>query len=141
MKKIKLTNSIEIILIDDNDFEITNLYSWHLGSDFKTIQASVNGRTVNIGRFLLGYFHLNKIDHIDRNIFNCQRNNLRLVDDLQNAQNRGTFKNNTSGYKGVFYRKDNNKWRAIIGFNNKLHRLGQFNSKEEIGRASCRERV
>jgi len=67
-------------------------------------------------------------DHIDRNGFNNQDNNLRLATHSQNAANRGTFRNNTTGYRGVHYHKVKKKYGAKIGFNGKHLHLGYFTS-------------
>ncbi len=40
-------------------------------------------------------------------------------------------KNNTSGYKGVSYRKDRNKYRAYIKFQRRNIHLGYYNSFED----------
>ena len=38
---------------------------------------------------------------------------------------------NNSVFKGVTWRKDNNKWRAYISFNKKWINLGHFNDPKE----------
>jgi hypothetical protein len=40
--------------------------------------------------------------------------------------NRGRPCDNTSGFKGVTWSKNRNKWVSQIGFNKKLRYLGQF---------------
>lgn len=62
--------------------------------------------------------------------FNC-----RWATSTQQNINRRQQKNNTSGVEGVYFRKDSGKWRAMIGFNNKLVRLGTFKTKEEATEA------
>ena len=42
---------------------------------------------------------------------------------------------NTSGYPGVSWRNDRQKWDARIYFNGKTHHLGHFNNKEDAIRA------
>lgn len=39
--------------------------------------------------------------------------------ELRQAQNRGKFSNNTSGYTGVIWSKDHNKWRVYLHRNKK----------------------
>lgn len=65
-----------------------------------------------------------QVDHIDRNRSNNLIRNLRIVSALQNCQNKGEYKNNTSGVKGVVLR--GNAWRAFISFNNKRTWLGTY---------------
>lgn len=42
--------------------------------------------------------------------------------------------NNTSGYRGVSYRKKENKFRAQIKINNKTFWLGWFDTAEEASK-------
>ncbi|MCB7318609.1 hypothetical protein [Lacrimispora sp. 210928-DFI.3.58] len=43
---------------------------------------------------------------------------------------RRTCANNTSGHRGV-YRRENNRWRASIGFQGKIYNLGSFRDYED----------
>lgn len=71
------------------------------------------------------------VDHIDNDKTNNNVNNLRWGTSAENSCNRPIPKNNTSGFKGVYYDKRLNKWTAKIGHNNKLINLGFFKTKEE----------
>ena len=51
-----------------------------------------------------------QIDHIDRNKLNNNIENLRWVTPTENQQNRGMFKNNTSGMKYICYKADKEGW-------------------------------
>ena len=66
-----------------------------------------------------------QIDHIDRNPLNNCLNNLRIVSNQQNQFNK----------QGKGYYHINNRWRAIIKFNNKNIHLGYFDNKEEAQQA------
>ena len=46
-----------------------------------------------------------------------------------------TRKNNTSGTKGVYYHKKNNKWIAYITYKYKTINLGSFQNKEDAIKA------
>lgn len=76
------------------------------------------------------------VDHIDRDPSNNNIKNLRVVRHQINSYNRGLFKNNTSGFKGVGYVKHNlkNPWVARIKVNGVLIHLGYFKSKEEASK-------
>jgi hypothetical protein len=50
---------------------------------------------------------------------------------LEQCHNRGLFKTNTSGFAGVQWRPDCNKWRAVITVNYKRIRLGVFSEKSD----------
>ena len=58
--------------------------------------------------------------------------NLRLATDSQNAMNTSLSKNNTSGYRGVYYQKYNNKWRAEIHYKKKKIHIGYFDNPQEL---------
>jgi hypothetical protein len=73
-----------------------------------------------------------EVDHIDRkNTLNNCESNLRIATHGQNQQNRGLDKNNSSGYKGVYWAKRAGKWRALIAVNGKRICLGSFNTAVE----------
>jgi hypothetical protein len=76
-----------------------------------------------------------KVDHINRNRLDNRKENLRPCTNAENCRNRGKPKNNTSGYKGVFWHCKNEKWIASIGYNNRSYYLGSYNTKEDAAKA------
>lgn len=70
------------------------------------------------------------IDHVNQDTHDNRIENLRKANVFINNQNQGTRKNNTSGYKGVSWSKQRNKWRATITINKKHKTLGFFETKE-----------
>ncbi|KAK9817097.1 hypothetical protein WJX72_009520 [[Myrmecia] bisecta] len=72
--------------------------------------------TVKLHRELLGLHPGDGVegDHRDGEKLNNTRANLRVATHAENVRNRGRFKNNTSGYKGVSWNKQNRKWFASI---------------------------
>ena len=71
-----------------------------------------------------------KIDHINRLREDNCIDNLRLATRSQNQHNRSKSKNNSSGFKGVYWDKKLKNWRATIGRNNKRQHLGNFSTPE-----------
>ena len=59
------------------------------------------------------------IDHIDRNRSNNNLENLQWVTKLENNQNKGDMKNNTSGNKNIHWVKSRNNWRFYKSINGK----------------------
>ena len=72
-----------------------------------------------------------EVDHIDGNGLNNKWSNLRSVSHRENGKNQKHIKNNTSGVKGVSFRKDNGQWRARITVDDKSINLGTFKDKQD----------
>lgn len=75
------------------------------------------------------------VDHIDRNPFNNKLSNLRLATYSQNNMNSSPRWDNTSGVRGVHYRRDMGKFYARIDVNSKVINLGAFETLEEAATA------
>ena len=67
-----------------------------------------------------------EIDHINQDKYDNRIENLRVVTRQVNSMNRPKNKNNTSGYKGVTFCKQTNKWAAQIKVNYKNCKLGRY---------------
>ena len=85
--------------------------------------------------YVYGKWPVNEIDHINRIPSDNRIINLREVTDQENQFNRGKQKNNTSGYKGVSWNKQNKKWLANIRVNRKTIYLGYFDDILEASEA------
>lgn len=75
------------------------------------------------------------IDHEDLDKANNRIKNLRPSNKSNNGANRPPQKNNTSGYKGVFWKKDSKFWLVQIRARNRLYYIGIYRDKEEAARA------
>ena len=71
------------------------------------------------------------LDHIDGNRSNNKIENLRPATLNENARNCKKPSHNTSGYKGVCWDKNRNKWMAYITINNKFKSLGRYDQIED----------
>jgi len=139
MKTIKLTQGKETI-VDDEDYEELSKYKWYYANGY-----AVRNQKNESGKYGMIYLHRivaqteleKQTDHINADPLDNRRANLRNVTIAQNSRNRKRNKISKSGYKGVLYRKDRNKWRAMIGFNGRKINLGQFNTPEEAHEAYC----
>lgn len=76
-----------------------------------------------------------QINHKNHNTADDRIDNLELVTASQNTQYRRKPRNNTSGYKGVYYQADRNKYRAGIRVNYKRKSLGYYTCPIEAARA------
>lgn len=102
------------------------------------IKIQVNGKMYSAHRMIYQLIHSIdllspriQIDHIDGNKQNNNPNNLRIATNQENQRNVKIQKNNTSGFKGVTYEKNRNKWKASISNGSRRINLGRFNSPEE----------
>lgn len=85
--------------------------------------------------FNLGRWDL--VDHVDLNSLNNVRSNLRLATNSQNLCNRKMTSLNKSGYKGVQFYPNYNKWLARVGFQGRKVFVGYFDTPEAAYAAYC----
>lgn len=84
-----------------------------------------------------GFWPKGNIDHIDGNRTNNKLSNLRDVTFEQNAHNATLRKDNTSGFKGVHFHRNHNKWVARVHTKGRSIHLGCFLTPEEAHLAYC----
>jgi hypothetical protein len=77
----------------------------------------------------------NEVDHIDGNPLNNHYTNLRWATRTEQMCNTQKPKNNTSGVKGVTWKKDKEKWKAYCSLNNKQYHFGYYNNREDAEKA------
>lgn len=77
------------------------------------------------------------VDHINGDKLDNRRENLRLATMSQNGMNRGKPKTNSSGYKGVYRHKQNERWVANIQVNGNTIYIGSFDTPEDAHAAYC----
>jgi len=92
------------------------------------------GRKYGLGRFILNAPKGLVVDHINRNILDNRRENLRICTHSDNSRNRGANKNRKQKYFGV--RKDyrtigSRKWQAYSNYNKRFKSLGYYKTAKE----------
>ena len=80
-------------------------------------------------------------DHRDTVRANNRWSNLREATRSQNAANTSIQRNNTSGFKGVYWNKIVKKWWAHITKDGRRHSLGYFDDIDEAVAVVTRERL
>jgi hypothetical protein len=86
--------------------------------------------------FSFGSWPENHIDHINEDKKDNRIGNLRDVPQSINLANqKNPQRNNTSGYRGVSFKKRISKFHAQIFVNKKYNSLGYFDSAEEAHKA------
>lgn len=130
----------ERVLYDEEDSELISAHKWHKrlhAPGLYYAATRINGQRFFLHRLIANAPEGSEVDHADGNPMNNTRKNLRICTRSQNQQNRGKFKNNRSGYKGVYRDSGNRKaaWRAQITVNGDRKRLGYFSDPENAARA------
>jgi hypothetical protein len=134
MREIPLTQG-KVALVDDGDYEWLMQWKWVAKPDGGDIYYAVRYRTPqkegvveqSMHRFILGAKPTEQVDHVDHDGLNNGRSNLRICTRSENKANGRLYKNNQSGFKGV-YLTPQGAWRAQIRVGTKLINLGTYNS-------------
>lgn len=77
-----------------------------------------------------GYWAVNEVDHINRNMSDNRISNLREATHAENCRNR-TNKSNSTGFKGVSFHKGQGKYSARIMINGKSIHIGSFDNSKD----------
>ncbi len=125
-------------LVDDEDFDFLEQFKWWAKFKSNTIyvETRIEGKLIKLHSLLLnnpaGSAFV--VDHINHNGLDNQRHNLRLATHAQNMANSQS-NTNTSGFRGVMWRKDTKKWAAGLCCKGVKYHLGYFETKEAAARA------
>lgn len=100
-----------------------------------------NSKNIQLHRLIMDCPADMHIDHINHDTLNNTDENLRIVTHAENQQNRRTYKNSNTGFRGVTWVEGNRKWRATIAVNKKRYHIGYFNSLAEADFAARKARA
>lgn len=137
-KKVAISNKSGkqiFALVDFDDFKRVNKFVWYLNGEYPSRKQTVNGKikVIRLHRFILGKDTL--IDHINNNPLDNRKDNLRVCTFQENTFNQKKAVNNTSGYKGVWFSKQRNKWTSTVRRSGERFYLGYFNDPLSCARA------
>ena len=132
-KEINLKNGRKA-LVDDDDFEYLSRFKWYWvhGYAYRNIGKGNERTTILMHDEIMRPPKGLVIDHINGIKTDNRICNLREATDQENKQNISKpRKDNTSGFLGVSFRADRQKWRALISHNGRYIHLGHFHTPEE----------
>ena len=123
-------------IIDVEDYDKIKNFRWNVKHNKKMFYVFTRVRKNNfdssilLHRIILGVDNPKiQIDHKDHDGMNNKKNNLRKCSASQNQCNVYIRSNNKSGYKGVSWCNEANKWRANITHQYNRFHLGLFSNK------------
>lgn len=139
---IKPSNKPEVtvkISTDDLKRLVELGLTWYVGikkNGYCRVMTRINGKTTLLHRFLTDAPEGMTVDHINHDTLDNRRENLRIVTNAENQQNKkGAYKNSKSRVRGVSWNKTANKWMAMLAVNGKRIYVGCYIDLSEAERA------
>lgn len=128
MKTIPLTQG-HLAIVDDEDYDSLAAVNWCYSEGY-AVRNSGEGGHVKMHHLVIGRPPESFVtDHRNTNGLDNRKDNLRHITQAQNVMNKKAQRNNTSGFKGVYWHKAGQKWCAEINAAGKRVRLGLFTDK------------
>ena len=138
------TRKGDIYFIDTNDAEIAKRHCWskHTNGYARTVvRIGAKMKTVYLHRLLCPISQEQPhIDHINGDITDCRRVNLRKCNHSENLQNQKRRIDNSTGYKGVGLHRQTGRYRARVTVGGKKIHIGLFESAEHANIAASKMR-
>ena len=125
------------VIIDDEDFVLIKPHDWFIQSNgYVVCRPHASNGNIAMHRILLGLtLPSQEADHINRDLLDNRRQNLRLATRQQNGFNRAKRNTKTSSkFIGVYVNRDG-KFAANIKFNYACIYLGAYMSDDDAGYA------
>lgn len=142
MKSIPLANSDRPAIVDDDIFEQIKNRAWRLikvsnGAFYIGWKTHKAGKdvTVYLHRFVMSEPKGKMVDHRNGDPFDNRRENLRIATNSQNQMNSKKRNGTTSQYKGVYWIKKIEKWKAQLRVNGQDFFLGYFEKERHAAYA------
>ena len=137
MREIAITGTNNKAIIDDEDFELVSSHKWSFSRSTKYPRCrNKKGETVYMHRLLMGLSHGDSrcVDHVNGNVLDNRRENLRICTRQQNACNKRNKALPKSGFRGV--RKCSaHRWQALLIRGGKAIMLGSYTNILDAARA------
>lgn len=80
------------------------------------------------------------VDHKNLNTLDNTDDNLRIVTEAANQQNRAVSRRSTTGFRGVTWLKNSNRWRVRFQLGGVTKHVGYFDTLEEADEAARKAR-
>jgi hypothetical protein len=128
------------VAVDVEDQHLLARSPWHRDSHGYLAGSRVVGSTrLKLHRLIAGAQRGEMVDHINGDILDNRRCNLRVCSNRQNQQNRRFQMKNETGYKGVVFDRRSagyaRPFYARITVDGKMRHVGSYTTAEEAARA------
>ena len=132
-----------VAIVDVSDLGIVEKYHWSARVSRNTVYgqradwSTGKAKLIRLHRDIMKAPVGVQVDHISGDGLDNRRANLRLATNAENTRNMRLGSDNTSGFKGVSFRKDTQRWRAYIVLDGVHHTLGCYDTRGEAHEAYC----
>lgn len=113
------------IAVDDKNVSLLEGHKWYVING-RYVCSRFGGKTQYLHRLIMQPPSGMEVDHIDGNGLNNIESNLRICSKKQNNRNRASSRNSSSKYKGVYWIKNIQKWRAALNMDGRTTLLGNY---------------
>lgn len=133
----KTSDKIGEFIIDLEDIEKVKYHKWRLGHSHVVTGLPAKGTQRELSWVILDLDNRDEknknvvVDHIDGNPCNNKKSNLRICSQGKNVLNKSFMSNNSSGFIGVSYKKDKDRYDPEIRINKKRCHLGYTKTLED----------
>jgi len=97
---------------------------FHQGNRSVAAKALIDGKWVKLHRWLIGAPKGEEVDHVNRDPFDCTRENLKLANRFHQERNKGAMRHSSTGMRGVI--PQSGRFEARIQYKGKRYYLGTF---------------
>jgi hypothetical protein len=126
-------------IVDEEDYKRVSMFRWFvlLSRGVPYANANIEGSGVISMHQLITSFQYKMVDHINRDVRDNRKSNLREASNSQNQMNKALWGGSLIPFKGVTLRKSKNatKYRARITVGGKLINIGDYLTAEEAAKA------
>lgn len=137
VRELPLTQGL-VALVDADVYEWASEFKWYAWRGGNTFYAIRDVRKPDgsraaerLHRAVLGVTdRLIQVDHINGHGLDNRRVNLRTATHAENQRNRRQQRNNSSGFRGVYWSKHDRRWRARLRLDGRTHSLGYHDTAE-----------
>lgn len=114
---------------DREDYEKIREYCWCDTTGDYVVARKPDGKMVKLHRLIMDAPNDRFVDHINHDVRDNRKCNLRIVNDSESGRNIGLSTRNKSGAKGVY--RSGNRWEAWITIEGRVIYLGRYKQIED----------